>query len=817
MDIEYYPQIRNFWDFEKNTIDPQSVSPGSNISAFWKCRKCGYEWKSTINARKSRTDQCPCCDRNQVVIKGINDVFTLVKDLDSEYDFNANKDRPYDIYKENVTSSKEATWHCGICGRTWNASIKSRVKKTGDGYVIKPCPHRNTTSRKQEDIPSVADCPDLMKFWDNEKNDVKPDKVSSASGDIYNWKCMNCGYEWTTSPRSRMRRSGQCDCCDRNQVHMKGVNDLFTLIPEARLSYDFEKNKNIDIYSLAIKDKKTPVAWKCELCGKEWTAPLAYRVAGTAGNYRLKKCQRCSGISQRKTVSSSSALMKFWDADRNTGLDPNLLSIHSTDTAHWKCKRCGFTFKSQINSRTVADGKCPCCDSGLGVSPGYNDVMTLFPEFSNIYDPADNPDVDIRTQSPFSKVHISCRCKTCGYTWGTNINRRFSRNEDGELTDNGCPACKGLVRTQTYAKQYPELLELYDEKANGKPLSAVTGSREDTRAIYMWKCKTCGNSFSSTLRTMIDGLSSSSGGCPYCSKVILTRETSFAGIHPELMDEYSDENILDPFGVFPSSDEDAIWECRMDPGHRWTAKFRTRHNGLGLCPVCNHTRPVKGYNTFADVYPQYVDMFAENNTIRLDEILDTTSEWTHWNCPVCGGEYGAYTNEVAAGTNVCPYCEKGRVLPGFNSFADLHPDIARMWSKENEQKSNEVSDTWSRRVLWTCPTCHGVHSEFISDMIENPDKCPYCSGRRILPGFNSFNVKHPELMKEYDYVSNYALTEPDAFGDTCQKVLWWQCPKNKDHVYPMSPANRLFFQKRNRESCPFCKGRRRNRYYLFKH
>lgn len=79
MDIEDYPQIRNFWDFEKNTIDPQSVSPGSNISAFWKCRKCGYEWKSTINARKSRTDQCPCCDRNQVVIKGINDVFTLVK------------------------------------------------------------------------------------------------------------------------------------------------------------------------------------------------------------------------------------------------------------------------------------------------------------------------------------------------------------------------------------------------------------------------------------------------------------------------------------------------------------------------------------------------------------------------------------------------------------------------------------------------------------------------------------------------------------------------------------------------------------------
>ena len=41
------------------------------------------------------------------------------------------------------------------------------------------------------------------------------------------------------------------------------------------------------------------------------------------------------------------------------------------------------------------------------------------------------------------------------------------------------------------------------------------------------------------------------------------------------------------------------------------------------------------------------------------------------------------------------------------------------------------------------------------------------------------------------------------------RSIWWICSKNLTHKYMMPPALGLLFQKRHRESCPFCKGLRR--------
>ena len=35
--------------------------------------------------------------------------------------------------------------------------------------------------------------------------------------------------------------------------------------------------------------------------------------------------------------------------------------------------------------------------------------------------------------------------------------------------------------------------------------------------------------------------------------------------------------------------------------------------------------------------------------------------------------------------------------------------------------------------------------------------CPYCSNMKVLPGFNSFKVKHTDLMDEWDSINNYLL------------------------------------------------------------
>lgn len=36
----------------------------------------------------------------------------------------------------------------------------------------------------------------------------------------------------------------------------------------------------------------------------------------------------------------------------------------------------------------------------------------------------------------------------------------------------------------------------------------------------------------------------------------------------------------------------------------------------------------------------------------------------------------------------------------------------------------------------------------------NGRNCPYCSGNKILPGFNDLSTKEPQLVKEWDFSKN---------------------------------------------------------------
>ena len=71
--------------------------------------------------------------------------------------------------------------------------------------------------------------------------------------------------------------------------------------------------------------------------------------------------------------------------------------------------------------------------------------------------------------------------------------------------------------------------------------------------------------------------------------------------------------------------------------------------------------------------------------------------------------------------------------------------------------------------------------------------------------------KHPELMKEWDWVNNYCIADPDNILDNNITAVWWTCSNNKNHRYPMSVKRRLEYAKRNKEPCPYCKGYRRKK------
>jgi len=57
------PELIKEWHFNKNkNLTPWNVSYGSNKKVWWKCIKCGHEWKAEINNRFNKSG-CPFCKK----------------------------------------------------------------------------------------------------------------------------------------------------------------------------------------------------------------------------------------------------------------------------------------------------------------------------------------------------------------------------------------------------------------------------------------------------------------------------------------------------------------------------------------------------------------------------------------------------------------------------------------------------------------------------------------------------------------------------------------------------------------------------------
>ncbi|MBR2408383.1 MAG: zinc-ribbon domain-containing protein [Lachnospiraceae bacterium] len=787
----------------KNTEDPAKIAATSSKVCFWECHICGYDWSVSAKARFASGGKCPCHETNKVIVPGINDVLTLMPELKAYYDTEKNEAEGIDISHEGFDSSVVVNWKCPECGRCWKSTIRSRTSKKDGIRVIIPCPHYNTVKRKSEDIPTVAQVPAMMRLWDISRN---PDAatVKSNSPEYAFWLCPECGYDWRTTVVSLARGGCKCPCCESNTAIKSGINDLFTLIPEAKRFYDFEKNAGVDIYSIGIRNGE-PLWWTCPDCGNSWKSPIAARVEGKKGSYRFRGCQQCYFTNKDRITpaSSNKIVVKYWDYERNKGIDINLTSLYSEETVHWRCKDCDLEWDGTIKGMITSKG-CPYCNNPEGYFDHYPYLME---SLYKIFVPAENPHIDLPKTKLFSKTEVFFHCHNCGHEWSGPLGNRISK-DNGTYRVLGCPKCdNNSLRRITYAEQYPDLAAMYNARVSGRPLSSIT-SYECNTIKLAWDCPICNETFVSRVRSMITARDTSSKGCPYCSHTLLRKGESFGDLHPELLREYSTENVQDPFKVFPCCEDDVIWQCLNNPEHIWHASFSVRHSGYGNCPICNRTQRIKGVNTFADVYPEYLDMYSDNNERKPDDIFYNSVLWFWWNCRTCHGEFGAYIKDVVSGEECCPYCKGIRALPGVNSLQALYPDIAARYSLKNPHTADEVLPTSTSYHLWDCPDCGGEYNALMADVVSGEHTCPYCNDRMVLPGFNDFATRHPDLMGEYDYITNYIFTDSDKISERSFEPLWWICSRNPEHRYLISPRKRLWFQMRHREPCPYCKGRR---------
>lgn len=260
---------------------------------------------------------------------------------------------------------------------------------------------------------------------------------------------------------------------------------------------------------------------------------------------------------------------------------------------------------------------------------------------------------------------------------------------------------------------------------------------------------------------------------------------------------------LSPESVTYGSHRKVWWLC--EKGHSWQASIRSRVYGCG-CPVCAGRMLLPGVNDLAALHPELAAQWhpSKNGALRPGDLLPGTRRKVWWQCEK-GHEWQAAIAARAAGSG-CPVCANKAVLPGVNDLASRYPAIAARWheTKNAPLTPRNVTPFSNRSVWWRCPLGHEYKAP-VSHRTMRGGGCPYCSGHRVLSGFNDLATLEPAIAAQWHDALNSPLT-PDMVTVGSKRKVWWRCEKGhswQSVIYSRTGARRC--------GCPVCAGKMKTR------
>ena len=379
-------------------------------------------------------------------------------------------DRNAPLSPEQVTyGSNKMVWWKANCGHEWEASPKSRS-------VGENCP---VCSGKRI-VPGINDLctlrPDLSQEW-SDLNDIQPTEVGAGSNKKILWN-GKCGHEWMASVKSRVHGSG-CPYCSHNKV-LAGFNDLASQYPEVATEWSERNDPLKPTMVTAFANRKA--WWKCKL-GHEWYTLISTRSGGS-------KCPYCSGIVLLRGFNDLATkhpkLAEEW-SERNLPLTPDSINDKSRRNVWWKCKECGYEWKSVVASR-VKGASCPVCADRC-VLKGYNDLATTHREFLAEWDVEKNFRIRPERVSAKSMTGVWWRC-SCGHSWKSKIKERIYEQK-------GCSVCEKEFQSvfpqlafQYYARRFGLHIVYSSEEIIGMPLDIYIPDERLAISVYRGNEKT---------------------------------------------------------------------------------------------------------------------------------------------------------------------------------------------------------------------------------------------------------------------------------------------------------------------------------------
>ena len=722
-------KLVNFWNYNKNNnalLD--TLTNQSNKKVWWKCNK-GHEWEALV-CNMFKSSQCPYCN-NRKILKGYNDLATLFPKLAKEWDYNRNKNKPSDYSK----SSEDKVWWICPNGHNYLCRIDTRAR----GVECPICEGRDILIGYNDIITLY---PIIDEYWNYDKNKEKPQLLKIGDSRSYYWKCKKCGYEWQTRIGHIIRDFNGCRICNKGlnlEDNKKVINS------KLEKEWDYSKNISLNPSRLSINSGED-VWWICPK-GHSYSAKIYSRTAGSG-------CPYCSGHKVlsgfNDLVTSKPDALKEWDYDKNNNLNPSEVYMGSTKKANFICSN-GHKYEMII--RDYCKGyKCPICANRV-IKEGFNDLASfderLLKEWN--YDKNSIKPTEVSAKSRKKVWWIG----TCGHEWQASINSRT-------MLKTNCPICaeerhasvseKSILFYIIKSQRYKKVLENYKDDEikleldiyipNIKTAIEYDGERwhrnieKDLKKDLM-----CEKNKIKLIRIREDG-------CPEyksSSTKIYLPNNKTKGL------EIGIKKVLDLLKI-KNIDIDI---------ERDTTEILSMINFM-----------VKE-NSILNTYPEIAKEWhpVKNGNLKPEHTKPGSNKKVWWICPI-GHEYQLRVNERTIRGHGCPYCSSHRVLKGYNDLETLKPVIASEWNyKKNKLTPSEVTSSSSKKVWWKCSKGHEWETT-ISHRTRGLN-CPYCSGKKILRGYNDLATLNPKLIKEWDYSKNEI--NPCEVSLHSGKKVWWKC------------------------------------------
>lgn len=306
--------IKNEWDYERNgDLNPQKIDPNQKV--YWRCNnncicgkeKCLYYWTATIKDRLVDSKNCCIICAGRAYACRHTGIVSTRPDIVEEYDDFKND---IGIYALSISSNRKVFWKCNECEHgchEWEAKVLERAKGQNCPYCSgrRICPHKNL----------MADCPELVPLWNNEK---AMSEYTMYSNCIVGWKCdrheCGCIHTWEAQISNVVKKRNTinkgCPLC------AKKVCCVHTCIlethPHIAATFDYDGNEDVDITRIS-KGSTQKLSWICSN-GHTYFSSVRNRVGG-------KGCPKC--INKTEGIVAEE-LIKLYD-------------IHSQFKATW-CK-----------------------------------------------------------------------------------------------------------------------------------------------------------------------------------------------------------------------------------------------------------------------------------------------------------------------------------------------------------------------------------------------------------------------------------------------------------------------------------------------